>query len=79
MKVNLGYFEMSAETRDKFYSQGLLMSYEDKLALVKSRGWKPSGHWDNWFHPETNWNYGLHETVAHILLEDENSKRDARP
>ena len=44
------------------------MSYEDRLALVKQHEWRSSGHWDNWFHPVSGWNYSLHGAVVSILM-----------
>ena len=54
------------------------MSYKDRLSLVKQREWRSSGHWDNWFHPVSGWNYSLHGAVVNILMYPPNAERTDR-
>ncbi len=51
-----------------------LISHEKKLSLVREHGWVDTGHWNNWFHPVTRWNYDLHDAVVNILSKTKSPK-----
>jgi len=54
-------------TRDKALSLARRMSYQKKIKLLKLHKWISTGHWDNWFHPISHWNYSLFYAVVDIL------------
>ena len=64
----------SALSRTDACSRAYRMTYDEITALLKRNGWSNRGDWDNWFHPQTGWNYSRHYAAVNILMYPPNNK-----
>jgi hypothetical protein len=53
----------------KCRTKALRMRAPDRIQMIKDNGWISTGHWDNWFHPKTGWNYNCVYACANILMD----------